>query len=165
MTTDCLVMCCHRDLNSPCLESLHASLNRVRFFNSPRCVSRLTILWWKSDFGCGQEWEGCRSKTVAPGSSTEVVITDLNPSSSYIFRLFAVAAGEEEAGPGPEVAFDTEGGFARSFWREGTACDCCWVPEPAECGGWIDIENTTRCANARLGSWPTGAERSTAWCE
>lgn len=81
----------------------------------------------------GQEWEGCRSETIAPGSSTEITVTDLNPSSSYIFRLFAAADGEEEAGPGPEVAFDTEGGFARFFCARSyrTACGCCIVAKPA----------------------------------
>lgn len=70
---------------------------------------------WTFDLGCWQEWEGCRSETVAPGSSTEVTITELNPSSSYIFRLFTVADSMEEVGPGPEVAFDTEGEFVLSF--------------------------------------------------
>lgn len=56
-----------------------------------------------------QEWAGCQSVTIAPGESTEIAVSNLNPSSSYIFRLFAIAPGGEESGPGPEVAFDTEG--------------------------------------------------------
>lgn len=36
-------------------------------------------------------------------------VTDLNPSSAYIFRLYVVPSDGQEVGPGPEVAFDTEG--------------------------------------------------------
>lgn len=67
-----------------------------------------------------QEWAGCQSVTIPPGDSTEVVVSNLNPSSSYIFRLFAIAPGGEESGPGPEVAFDTEGGCPRAGRRADT---------------------------------------------
>eukprot|EP00903_Cladosiphon_okamuranus_P018938 g17417.t1 len=61
-----------------------------------------------------QDWVGCRSETIAaaeaPSSSAEISVTvrDLNPSSSYVFRLYTVAADGQEVGPGPEIAFDTE---------------------------------------------------------
>ncbi|CAM9217317.1 unnamed protein product [Scytosiphon promiscuus] len=58
------------------------------------------------------DWTGCRSETIAPASSsspeTTITVTGLNPSSSYVFRLYTVAADGQEVGPGPEVAFDTE---------------------------------------------------------
>lgn len=78
------------------------------------------------DIGSAQEWEGCRSKTIAPGASTQITVTDLNPSSSYIFRLYAVADGEEEAGPGPEVAFDTEGGSTRARFGKKNIAEYRW---------------------------------------
>lgn len=59
-----------------------------------------------------QEWANCRSESVEKGSPTESFhkkIDGLNPSSSYIFRLYAVTSDGQEIGPGPEVAFDTEG--------------------------------------------------------
>ncbi|CAM9408189.1 unnamed protein product [Pylaiella littoralis] len=64
------------------------------------------------------DWAGCRSETIAPSRpagipsspSTEfcITVTDLNPSSSYIFRLYTIAPDGQEIGPGPEIAFDTE---------------------------------------------------------
>ncbi|CAM9801523.1 unnamed protein product [Ectocarpus sp. 8 AP-2014] len=58
------------------------------------------------------DWAGCRSIAIAPeqSSSTEMStkVTGLNPSSSYIFRLYTVTADGQEIGPGPEIAFDTE---------------------------------------------------------
>lgn len=60
-----------------------------------------------------QDWAGCSSMTIAPeqSSSSEMStkVTGLNPSSSYIFRLYTVTADGQEVGPGPEIAFDTEG--------------------------------------------------------
>ncbi|CAM9529322.1 unnamed protein product [Ectocarpus sp. 6 AP-2014] len=58
------------------------------------------------------DYAGCRSIVIAPeqSSSTEMStkVTGLNPSSSYIFRLYTIAADGQEVGPGPEIAFDTE---------------------------------------------------------
>lgn len=61
------------------------------------------------DLGRAQDWTECRSETIEPGARTEITVTDLNPSSSYIFRLSTLASGGEQVGPGPEIAFDTEG--------------------------------------------------------
>lgn len=68
---------------------------------------------------CAQDWAGCRTENIAaataaataPSSSAEVSVTvsDLNPSSSYVFRLYTVSVDGQEVGPGPEIAFDTEG--------------------------------------------------------
>lgn len=74
-----------------------------------------------------QDWAGCRSETIAPAPSsaeTSVTVTDLNPSSSYLFRLYIVAADGQEVGPGPEIAFDTEG------IEEYQLCPVCMVRVP-----------------------------------
>lgn len=84
----------------------------------------------------GQDWAGCRSETIAPSRpagipsspSTEfcITVTDLNPSSSYIFRLYTIAPDGQEIGPGPEIAFDTEGTDAWSQYCTVCISQCGW---------------------------------------
>lgn len=50
---------------------------------------------------------------------TEITATNLKPSSSYIFRLYIIANGGPEVGPGTEVVFDTEGKPLALFVRVG----------------------------------------------
>lgn len=60
--------------------------------------------------GCTvQDWLGCGSRTIERGAAPEAQVTGLNPSSSYLFRLYVVQDDGTEIGPGPELAFDTEG--------------------------------------------------------
>lgn len=56
-----------------------------------------------------QDWTNSRVENVSKGSPNDFKVADLNPSSSYIFRLYVVTSEGQEIGPGPEVAFDTEG--------------------------------------------------------
>ncbi|CAM9680496.1 unnamed protein product [Ascophyllum nodosum] len=82
------------------------------------CQLDSITLSWNASAGVGYrleyreitvpDWVDCHSKTIPPGESSEITVTGLNPSSSYIFRLYTIAPGGAESGPGPEVAFDTE---------------------------------------------------------
>ena len=59
-----------------------------------------------------QTWEQQRAKAIGKdllkGASVQVAIEELEPGTTYCFRLLAIASDGSKGEPGPELIIDTE---------------------------------------------------------
>ncbi|CAM9158049.1 unnamed protein product [Ectocarpus fasciculatus] len=58
-----------------------------------------------------EQWggQGCRRERTGMGAPSILVVSDLQPSTSYVFRLHAANEVGQFGDPGPEVIIRTEG--------------------------------------------------------
>ncbi|CAB1119340.1 unnamed protein product [Ectocarpus sp. CCAP 1310/34] len=58
-----------------------------------------------------EEWggRGCRAEHTGCGAPSILVVSQLQPSTDYVFRLHSANAECQFGDPGPEVVFSTKG--------------------------------------------------------
>ncbi|CAN0511824.1 unnamed protein product, partial [Ectocarpus sp. 8 AP-2014] len=56
-----------------------------------------------------EEWGSCRAEYTDRGAPSILVVSNLQPSTDYVFRLHSANEENQFGDPGPEVIFSTKG--------------------------------------------------------